>query len=58
VTPTEVFTPIFRRQLQDVHELLLAANCTGVATDSVNLQIRKAFEIVDTLIGLLEEGQS
>lgn len=55
MTPTEVFTPIFREQLRKAHGLLLSANCTGVATDAVNLQLRQAFEVVDGLLDLLEE---
>jgi len=54
MTPTEIFTPIFCEQLRKAHGLLLAANCTGMATDAVNLQLRQAFEIVDTLLDLLE----
>ena len=56
MTPTEIFTPIFREQLRQAHGLLLAANLTGAATGAgVSEQLRRAFEIVDVLLGLLEE---
>ncbi|HWX94497.1 MAG TPA: hypothetical protein VNY29_17845 [Terriglobales bacterium] len=56
MTTDEILGPIFRAKLKDVHGLLLAANLTGAATGAgVSEQLRRAFEIVDVLLGLLEE---
>jgi hypothetical protein len=60
-TADEVLTPIFRAQLRTVHGLLLAANCTTVATGNIadaTQHIRRAFEVVDTLLAMLEDAKS